>query len=208
MFRAILTIIVVCLSSSRAAGLQGESAFFDLPEISHQGSGETTLLIIPCMSCRWKSWDTFMERNKERYNMYAVTIPGFGGTVVPDLPLNTDGTPWRDNALEALSRLIDREGLEDIILIGQSWGSMIAVQLSARWPNRVAKLINVDGSLVSQGVLDSSQARLQAASDTITEWSAKLSDPEQWRTFNGGGDTLRARTAWRDAVGLFRNRCG
>lgn len=161
-----------------------------LPEIERSGTGPVTVLLIPCMSCRWRSWDTFLERNQSAYTMYAITVPGFGGTPLPDLPRDTEGTPWRDNLLNGLSRLIVDENLRDIVLIGHSWGTMVSVQLAARLPARISSLISVDGSITSPWVPDTRDERLAEARRTEEEWGTKLADAEEWRLFNGGGDTL------------------
>ena len=185
-----LVLFVACLAiqSAWAGGAP-------LAEIEKRGNGDRTLLLIPCMSCRWKSWETFMERNRDRYTMYAVTLPGFGGSPRPELPLNTEGTPWRDNALQRLSQLIDREDLRQVVVIGHSWGSMVAVQLAALRPDRIEKMINLDGSLVMP-VKNSRMERLSQAAEIVESQSRKLADPEQWRVFNGGGrDTLKPPAA-------------
>ncbi len=130
-----------------------------------------------------------MERNADRYTMVAVTLPGFGGTPRPDLPLNTDGTPWRDNALRALSELIDAQGLDDVVVVGNSFGTMVGVQLAALRPDKVKRLINVDGSLFSS-VSGSREEQLAQAAETVATQTERLADPEVWRTFNGGPSTL------------------
>lgn len=89
-----------------------------LPEVVISGEGETTMLLISCMSCRWNTWEEFMARNGDRYTMYAVTVPGYGGTAVPEIPSNTEATPWRDNLLKGLSDLINAYKLKDVVVVG------------------------------------------------------------------------------------------
>ena len=78
------------------------------------------------MSCRWKSFEPFMARNRERYRMYAVTLPGIAQTPAPDLPLNGDEPVWHRNAIQALSNLIDRERLTNVM--------SSAIPSVRRWP--------------------------------------------------------------------------
>lgn len=157
-----------------------------LPEVVITGNGATKLLLIPCMSCRWNAWEEFMDRNKEKYTMYAVTAPGYGGTPAPDLPVNTTRTPFRDHLLDGLSELIDQYGLKEVTVAGHSWGSMVAVQLAARRPDVVNRLINVDGSIESTSwTPDTWEERLAQAEQVIRDWGPKLQNAEEWSKFNG-----------------------
>lgn len=156
-----------------------------LPEVEKQRNGDVTLLLIPCKSCRWKSWETFMQRNRDRYTMYAVTLPGFGGTPRPDLPVNTPGAPWRENALEQLSSLMAREEMREVVLMTHSFGTMVGVQLAARHPDRFSRMINLDGSLTYPDGT-TWQERLADARKVVEAQSLALADAERWRRFNGG----------------------
>lgn len=157
-----------------------------IPELVIQGSGEPTLLLIPCMSCRWNAWEEFMERNAEKYTMYAVTIPGYGGTPSPDLPLNSGETPWRDNVIAGLSELIDQYNLKDVVVVGHSWGSMVATQLAAVRKDVVQRLISVDGKIESTiSTPDTKAERLAKAESVIKNWEPKLKNAEGWSKFNG-----------------------
>lgn len=156
-----------------------------LPEVEKKGDGPVPMLIIPCMSCRWNAWEEFMERNVSRYRMYAVTLPGFGGTPVPDLPINTAATPWRDNALASLSRLLDEEALSDVLVVGHSYGTMIAIQLAALRPDVVTAVVAVDGSIESDSwTPDNRPEQLTQSRQVVEEWGKKLQDAEEWRTLN------------------------
>lgn len=175
------------LKASRYAEKFGASPrpVMPLPEVEKRDTGPIKLLLIPCISCRWQAWEDFMARNLDRYTMYAVTLPGYGGTPVPDLPRNTEGTPWRDNALAALSQLIDRERLKDLTVVGHSWGTMVAVQLAARRPDAIVRLVAVDGSIESTTWTPATrEERLAQARQVIESYGAKLRDAEEWRKFN------------------------
>ena len=189
----ILSLLV--LFQSLASATAQPTRTTDPLEVLHNGHGLVTMLIIPCMSCSANAWEGFMERNRDRYNMYAVTIPGYGGTPVPKLPMNTDGTPWRDNALRKLSTLIKQEKLEDVVVVGHSWGTMVAVQLAARHPGVVTQLVAVDGTIESTSWAPSTaKERLERANEIVESWSEKLRDAESWRKFN------RVRTSKGDLI--------
>ncbi len=127
-----------------------------------------------------------MDRNKDKYKMYAVTIPGYGGTPIPDLPVNTRETPWRNHALEGLSELIDEYALDDLTVIGHSWGTMLAVQLASMRKDAISRVVSVDGSIESTSWQPPSEAeRLAQADQIIEDYEAKLSNAEEWSKFNG-----------------------
>jgi pimeloyl-ACP methyl ester carboxylesterase len=184
----ILLLLLVALMPSGATALRANEQkprVAPLPEVEKRGTGPVKLLLIPCISCRWQAWEDFMARNLDRYTMYAVTLPGYGGTPAPDLPRDTEGAPWRDNALAALSQLIDRERLKDLTVIGHSWGSMVAVQLAARRPDAIVRLVNADGSIESTTWTPATRAeRLAQARQVVETYGAKLQDAEEWRKFN------------------------
>lgn len=164
-----------------------------LPEVVEMGEGSETLLLIPCMSCRWNEWQEFMERNQEKYRMFAITVPGYGGTPFPDLPKNTEKTPWRNYLIEGLSELIDAQEMEKVIVVGHSWGTMVATQLAAVRKDKVKNLIIVDGSMESTTwVKPTVEERLVQANTFIQEWQPKLNNAEEWAKFNGAsvGSTL------------------
>ena len=159
-----------------------------LPEVVIQGNGATNLLLIPCMSCRWNEWEEFMERNAGKYKMFAVTLPGYGGTPAPDLPENMAGSPWRDNVMTGLSALIDEYKLKQVIVVGHSWGTMVAIQLAALRKDVVTKVIALDGSIESTSWTPSSnEEKLEQANAVVRKYGTKLKNAEEWSKFNGAG---------------------
>ena len=132
-----------------------------------KGIGEQKVLLIPCMSCRWNEWEEFMERNADKYTMYAITVPGYGGTAAPNLPMDTEATPWRDYLLMGLSELLDAYALDEVVVIGHSWGSMIAVQLAALRKDVVSKIVNVDGFIESTSWTPGDQEERLAQADQV-----------------------------------------
>ena len=157
-----------------------------LPEVAIEGTGEIIMLLIPCMSCRWNEWEEFMERNSQKYTMYAITPPGFGGTQAPEFPGYTENTPYRDYLLSGLSELIDEYDLEDLTVVGHSWGVMVGVELSALRKDAVSRLISVDGTIKGASLINDLKERLQKANENIKAWENKLQDPEEWFKFNSG----------------------
>lgn len=157
-----------------------------LPEVQKRGSTGPVLLLIPCFSCRWRSFETFMERNADKYSMFAVTLPGMGGTARPMLPVDPDSAVWRENALAALSRLLDQERLHDVTVVGHSFGATFALELAARRSDVITRLVNVDGALTSDRgwFPERAEERIIKAREIAERQSRLFADPDYWLRFN------------------------
>lgn len=125
-----------------------------------------------------------MERHLQDYRMVAVTLPGYGGTERPDLPLWNAEPVWQDNAVRALGALLDERGLDDVVVVGHSFGTLIGLELAAARPDRVRALVNVDGSLWSSPLPETLGERLERAAGIRSEYMEPLHDVEAWRRFN------------------------
>ena len=179
-------ILGVVLVHGIALALPSAAASPTLGELAVVGHGPTTLLVVPCASCRWRSFESFAERNAERFTTVAVTLPGYGGTPLPDLPRWSRDGAWHGHALQALENLLDDLDLPAVIVAGHSFGSSIALQLADRRPDRIRALVNLDGTLA--GPLDrgdeSPAERLAAAERIRREYMDPLDDLDAWQAFN------------------------
>ena len=158
-----------------------------LPQVLEAGAEGPLLLLLHCTGCGAESWARFMEANKTRFRMVAPTLPGYAGSPRPGLPLWTDKPVFQDNAVEQLSTLIDERGLRDITVVGQSFGSTIAVRLAGRRPDVVSAVVNVDGFPPlgpPYNGLSLADRAAEARSIVDEDWALRLQDPAQWRSFN------------------------
>lgn len=80
--------------------------------VEKRGRGPVPLILIADLRTDWTVFQSFMERNAERYTLYAVTLPGYGGTPAPPRPATLDltTTPWWDGAKQGVLGLIERIG--------------------------------------------------------------------------------------------------
>jgi ketosteroid isomerase-like protein/pimeloyl-ACP methyl ester carboxylesterase len=181
-------VLLAILDVSGAGLAQAQTKYSPIPEYKKVGHGTQTLLLIPCMSCRWNEWEEFMERNQTKYTMYAVTIPGYGGAPAPDLPRDTDRPLWHDNAVNALAQFLDEQKLREVTVVGHSWGTIIGVQLAAHRPDVIKRLIAVDGSIENTSwKLGDKSVRLAQARQIVEANGQKFADAEEWRNFNSAG---------------------
>ncbi len=137
--------IAVAAAWAWLAAAAGAVVLKPLAHVEVVGNGPTPMVLIPGYLFDWTIWAGFMERNKDRYTMYAVTLPGFGGSDPPDRQPDEQLIPWMDSATESIAELIDKRGLKDPVVMGHSLGGHIALRLGFEWPDKVAKVVTVDG---------------------------------------------------------------
>ncbi|MEC9373279.1 MAG: alpha/beta hydrolase [Planctomycetota bacterium] len=152
---AAIALTGMCAVSCAAAAQQENGAnqeaqqrpITPLAHVEKAGNGPQAVVLIPGLAADWRTWDVFLEdfANEDRYTMYAVTLPGFGGSAPPpDEPHRK--TPWIDNAVAAVAKLIEDEGKKDVVVISHaSLGGFIAMRLGLERPDLVKDLILVDG---------------------------------------------------------------
>lgn len=99
-------------------------------------------------------------------NVLAVDLPGHGRSEGPALASIGDMADW-------LSRLMDAAGVETASVVGHSMGSLVALELCARFPERVdaAALLSTAVPMpVSEGLLSAAKANDRGAIDMIVAW--------------------------------------
>ncbi|MEK6701250.1 MAG: alpha/beta hydrolase [Planctomycetota bacterium] len=156
--------------------------------VEKRGTGPVQMILMPGLLCDWTVWDAFMTRNADKYTMYAVTLPGFGGSTPPPLAKDTPTSSpvWLDNAESAVLKLIDEKKLDKPVFVGHSMGGFIAARLGARHADRFRALVAIDGypafplSLDIALSLEQRQSRVEEtfkkSFDALSEkeWSEKM----------------------------------
>src|SRR5262249_21337993 len=107
----------------------GPVAFTPIAHVEKRGSGPINMVLIPGMSCDWTVFDKFMDRNSVRYTMWAVTLPGFGGTPAPPTPAENQVGAWLDNADAAVWKVIQDQKIAKPVIVGHSLGGFLALRL-------------------------------------------------------------------------------
>lgn len=119
-----------------------------LAEVVRMGRGPIPMVLIPGVGSDWTIWRGFMERNSGLYSMYAITLPGFGGSTPPPAGPEEDfgNLPYLRNAVKAILELIDGAKLEKPVLIGHGMGGHLALWIGARYPEKTRAVISLDGA--------------------------------------------------------------
>ncbi len=152
-----------------------------------RGSGDVPLILIPNLVSDWSVYEAFMGRNSDTYTMYAVTLPGFGGTAAPAEPASgvsfTEG-PWLENAERAVLAMIEEKKLEKPLLAGQGLGGHLALRLAQAAPEsfRAAVIIHASPAypLGSAGEPIPAEERKTAVDQFLRAEIEKYSE-DQWQ---------------------------
>jgi len=126
------------------------AALGTLGDVKKVGTGSQAMILIPGLGFGGGVFDELMERWKDRYRMYAVTLPGFGGTAAPPCPakdVSFGSQTWTNGALQAIEELIKREKIERPIIVGH-WltGTQLALRLAMKHPAETRAVVLLAGS--------------------------------------------------------------
>lgn len=157
-----------------------------IAHVEQRGTGPVPVVLIPGINCDWTVYESFMERNKDRYTMYAVTLPGFGGTEPP--PSTKDDKPsdgaWLDNAEAAIFEVMVDKKLENPLVIGHSLGGYLAIRLLEHHPDLLRGAVTIDGHpaipLSGPGMVIPIESRRQIVAERMVPQLNAMSD-DQWK---------------------------
>jgi len=121
----------------------------DIPYFIKKGKGSETVILIPGCGFDASVFNDFMEANKERLRMYAITIPGYGNTMAPRIPPEGTGygmQSWNSAVIEGLIKLIKKENLNKPIIAGHFvQGTQMALRMAIDYPDLVGGVIILGG---------------------------------------------------------------
>lgn len=148
MRRLLAILVLACAWPAAAQETAPEPEQPLLAHVEQRGSGPIPMILIPSMWCDWSVYDEFMERNQDRYTMYAITLPGNGGTEPPPEPQHPDDfslLQWTNRAADGIRELIMEESLEDVVLVGHYAGGQLAMKFAIEHPVFVSHVVSIDG---------------------------------------------------------------
>lgn len=152
------------------------------------GSGPVDMVLIPGLNMHWIMWEDFMERNADRYTMYAVTLPGFGGTPSPPIAVDQEYSDetWLKNAEKRIAAMIEERDLKNPVVVGHDLGARIAMRIGINYPDLVSMVVNVDAlpamplNLVLEGEV-TVERRKDFIDNTLAMHVEELPEPA-WQT--------------------------
>lgn len=99
-------------------------------------------------------------------NVLSVDLPAHGRSAGDPLPSIGEMADW-------IIALLDAAKIEQAAVVGHSMGSLVALECSARYPQRISALAMVGTTSpmpVSDAILDAAKANDHAAFDMLTQW--------------------------------------
>lgn len=100
----------------------------------HGGAG-TPLLLLHGVGGTWRVWRPVLPALQVHHEVFAPTLPGHAGAE----PLATGREPSIDALTDGVETVLDRHGLEQVHIAGNSLGGWIALELARR--NRARSVI-------------------------------------------------------------------
>jgi pimeloyl-ACP methyl ester carboxylesterase len=152
-----------------------------------KGKGLQVLILIPGLGFDASIFRDFMEYNKKKYTMYAITIPGFGKTKATDLPpsgTSYSNNVWCKRVMEGIDCIVKKENLDKFYIAGHfTLGSEIAFQYAFTRPEKIKGMIALGGQarFVNPRFLETSPRRTFMVVDTFfaPKWF-KLVNKSTW----------------------------
>lgn len=95
------------------------------PHLNRRGSGEP-LLLIHGLHHSAQAWDLMVDDLAEDFDVLAVNLPGHGGAP------NLHEDPTTEALSDHLETVLDREGVGDVHVAGNSLGGLLAIRLGQR----------------------------------------------------------------------------
>ena len=186
------------------------------PATVRRGRGTQALILVPGMYSGNKSFDGFIARNEQQYNMFLVIPPGLNAT--PPRPMPASGTSfseltWTRKLEKDILDLIRKEKLnKPVILAERQPAAQAAIELAIEHPDQVGGVILVATNLVQffPSPADPTRKAPIAFADrglfVDESWAGKwfrYVTPETWKNGDLGKQLLstdpsRAETAWNE----------
>jgi pimeloyl-ACP methyl ester carboxylesterase len=118
--------------------------------LKRKGQGEPVFILLHGFAVSLDSWQTTMDQLSQFGTVIAYDRPGFG---LSERPLSWQGkNPYSAQAQVDLAvSLLDHFGVQQAILVGNSAGGALAIQMAISYPGRVSAMILVDPAVYHGG---------------------------------------------------------
>ena len=134
---AILGVAIVLAWPLSAAPVNGTSIHW-----SSAGAGKTTMVFVHGWTCDSSSWAAQVPAFSKTHRVITLDLPGHGQSPPP-----ADGRFSMDVFAEAVEAVRVEAKADSLVLVGHSMGAPVIRQYALRYPQHVAALVAVDGSL-------------------------------------------------------------
>jgi pimeloyl-ACP methyl ester carboxylesterase len=151
----------------------------------HSGGGPPVLLLHGAL-LQAHVWDFFCLDMRQQFHIRAVDLPGHG-----DSGWAPNGDYSRARVSEDIVALIQHLDLNEVVLVGHSFGGAVAALVAAQLQERIRTLVMVDSTLMATG-RPSVRTRSAAGPQTFASFEAFV---QHAATLGRRGDPERLRTS-------------
>jgi pimeloyl-ACP methyl ester carboxylesterase len=117
-----------------------ESFTVGMMRVDHFGTaGRTPIIFIPALFCGASQWQRQIAELSDRYDIYALTLPGFDGRS------RDSGSDLMNRAVADISTLITTRHLDHPIIVGHSLGGTLAILFASSHAEEARGIIAVEG---------------------------------------------------------------
>ncbi len=118
--------------------------------VKKTGQGEPVFVLLHGFAASLYSWHAVMEPLSRLGTVIAFDRPGFG---LSEHPIRWQGqNPYSaETQVELVTRLLDHYGVKQAVLVGNSAGGTVAMQMALAHPERISALILVDPAIYHGG---------------------------------------------------------
>ncbi|MBB6284767.1 alpha/beta fold hydrolase [Geobacillus subterraneus] len=142
----------------------------DLHLVDFGGKGET-IICIHGLTANSRYWDSVAERLIDSYRVLAIDLRGRGDSMKP-----ASGYNIRQHT-EDILQVLDFLELEKVIYMGHSLGALIGVSFAATYPQRLSRLILVDGGAnVDERVFEKIRPAIERLDMVFPDFAAYLNE--------------------------------
>jgi pimeloyl-ACP methyl ester carboxylesterase len=139
---AVLAALPLCCGGIVAPQHVIPNSTFDSGILRVERFGNSTarsIVFVPALFCGSWEWNAQIDALSSRYDVLAVTLPGFGGRPM------VAGDDLMNRAAQSLHLLLTTHNLNQPIIVGHSLGGTLAVYYAARFPHDLTGVVTVEG---------------------------------------------------------------
>lgn len=111
------------------------------------GNGPVPLVMVGDLDYDASVYREFMDLHADEFTMYAISLPGTGGTAAPPLPERGpySATPWLDHSERLILDLIEERGLDRPALVGVGGSGPLVARMAVAHPDRFRAVVLLHG---------------------------------------------------------------
>ena len=155
--RAVLVVSALVSTACASTGADEELHY------TADGAGRT-IVFVHGWTCDLSVWTDQLATFARGYRVIALDLPGHGQSPAP-----ADGVYSMDRFADAVESVRAGAGAEEIVLVGHSMGVPVIGQYALRYPQHVAGLVAVDGSLPLPATGEQEEVPLPSAGEPWRE---------------------------------------